>query len=469
MKTKLSHKKYRGTFYIFPALIPLIEILPWLLTLVGSAAGGFIVMKSFFKHHYKKVLLFSILTLCVLGTGGVYIIAQTNHEFENSGSQLVHETKWSALEPKGDLNKNAFPSPPYHWDGKTMQLVWTVKSEENLLSTPSLSDDILLVGTFKNTLQARNLRDGTPIWTLTKNNAIYPPAKITKDKIYIGGGLHMAITSKLSALSYPDGNVLWEREFPSHLESYPVLDEKHSRLWIAGGATGLWCLNSENGTKNWWAQIGHIDSAPLYKDDRLFTAAKLEEYEDGSAFFELSPDTGEIMWSVPLEGNPMSDVQDLGNEQLLISTALGQVGLNKVTDNGWVYGIDLNSPEKIKWKTKLSTMPMPDGKLSKDKKTIYYTLKNGQIWALNTENGDVLWIKKYGEDYRSNLELYEDGDTPFLIAYEGKSGHLRVINANNGDVIQTMDFKSPSYASPVYKKGMLYITTPYFIYAYRLG
>jgi len=463
------YKQYRGTFFIFPSLIPLIEILPWLLTLVGSAAGGIVVIRAFLKQHYRKVLLFGVLTLSILGTGGLFIMAHANHQFENAGSQLVAESDWSNLETKTALPPYSFPAPPYLWDGQELQNVWTVRSRETLLSTPILTDEIMLIGTFKNTLQARALKDGSLLWTLKKNNPIYSPPKVVQDKIYVGEGLHMAANSKLSALSYPDGTVLWEREFPSHLESYPVMDEKNKHLWIAGGATGLWCLNADTGTKLWWAQIGHIDSAPLYKNRRLFTAAKLKEDEDGSAFFELSPENGKILWSIPLEGNPISDTQDLGDDQLLIATAYGQIGLNKATDNGWVYGIDLDKPNKIKWKTKLSTMPMPDGQLSKDRKTIYYALKNGQIWALNTKNGDVLWIKKYGNEYKSNLALYEEGEKAFLIAHEAQTGHVHILEAQTGETIKTLDFKCGSYVAPIYKNGMLYITTPYDIYAYRIG
>lgn len=466
---KNLHHKYRGIFFIFPAMIPLIEILPWLLTIIGTLAGGVRFLEPYiaFHHRYRPVI-YTIMTLCFVVAGGLYLWEKMHVPADDVGSVLVAEADLPTLitEKKIPYFSNTSRTPT--WPAGSLPRLWSISSKAEFLGNPVIAGDLMLIGTFANTLEARSLVDGSLVWNLQKHQPVFTIPKVEGQKIYIGEGLHTANASGLTALSYPDGKVLWERKFASHLESYPEVDDDHDRLWIGAGSFGVWALDSETGKKLWWAKIGHMDTAPLYTDEHLYAHTKLTEDKNGSAFFEIDPDDGDVIWSEILNGNPMGKIMGLGDGKFLLSTAIGQVGLNKDTDAGWVYGIDTTHSKKIRWMTKLSTMALPEGQISRDKKTAYFAVKNGEIWAINTAIGAILWIKKCGVEFKTDVTLFEEGGVSLVIGLT-TDGTVHVVRATDGVEIQKFNVGAGSYSAPLYKDGRLYITTHHSIFAFDVG
>jgi outer membrane protein assembly factor BamB len=459
----LRGRLFKAPSLIFPALIPFIEILPWLLALVGSLAGAssFIAASTKRIREHRSVLLI-IMALCFLGGAGVYY-RDVLFEKEPLITDAENLPTLTSLKTAPGFQ----PTPPPHiWSRPVRQ--WSARRDKHqFLSSPYIADGLLFIGTFGDALEARSLTDGSVIWKLVKHEPISAPPIVSGNTIYVGEGLHTAPNSGLTALSYPDGKPIWERRFPSHVESYPIVDDENKRLWIGAGTEGLWSLKTTDGTKIWQAAIGHIDSAPLYRNGQLFTSARLDEHANGSALFKLAPDTGEVIWSLPLQGNPMSNVISVNETRLLLNNAIGQIGLNKDTDAGWVYGIDISEPPSIAWKVKLPTMAIPDGQITRDKSVAVFGLKNGEIWALNPITGEILWTQKCGDEFKNNVELYEDGNIPFVIGLT-VDGTVNVLNARTGYILQTFSVGTGGYSAPLYKDGMLYLTTPHFIHAYNI-
>ncbi|MCB1551899.1 MAG: PQQ-binding-like beta-propeller repeat protein, partial [Alphaproteobacteria bacterium] len=399
----------------------------------------------------------------------VYIWHRNQLPPEKEGSVLVQAQD---LPPLNNATKFEFIDPPiqkYDWKKSDLKMLWNVTSPVEFLGNPVVIGNMLVVGTFSNALEARSLMDGQLIWSVQKNQPVFTSPAADKEKIYIGEGLHTADMSGLTAISIRNGNPVWERKFGSHIESYPALDPENERLWIGAGSLGLWALNTEDGTKIWWAKIGHIDVPPLFDGTRLFAAAKLQEAKDGSSIFEIDPDSGKTIWSQNMNGNPMGKVMDLGQGKILVSTAIGQVGLNKQTDAGWVYGIDATQKGKVIWTIKLSTMGLPDGQLSQDKKTAFFALKNGEIWAINTKDGSILWIKKCGDEFLTDVGLYQDSiENPKVIGIT-KDGIVHILDALTGQETQKIVKNRGGYSAPLYHNGILYLFTPYSVSAYSVG
>ena len=57
-----------GRLHIFPAFIPMVELLPWLLTAVGALAGASQI--AFWKRHRKRIS--AIALACFIGAAGIY-------------------------------------------------------------------------------------------------------------------------------------------------------------------------------------------------------------------------------------------------------------------------------------------------------------------------------------------------------------------------------------------------------------
>ena len=280
------------------------------------------------------------------------------------------------------------------------------------------------------------------------------------NRIFIGEGYHTSPVCELTALTH-DGTPQWSRRFRSHLESYPTVDMLHHQLWYAGGSTGLWSLSTDTGEKIWWQPLGHMDVPPLYSDGRLFAVAKLKEDADGVAMFELDPEDGKVKWKTPLEGNTMGSIWR-GGERIYLSTARGQVGNLKSTDAGWAYGLSLDG--SVTWKVALPAMPLPEGALSRDGALLFYTLKDGSIIALRTQNGSLAWREKIGDEIQTDIALMEDGSEPYVVAI-AKNGNVSIrAMATGKEYVHFTVEKGDS--NPIYANGTLYITTPTTISAY---
>ena len=448
-------RRYGSTFHIFPAFLPLVELLPWFLTLLGALAGGVQVMSKAMARHKRLRLVALLVSVCLVVAGGLLLWQRTAHRpDESTGSELattlpqLQRLSTERLQPLASTHL-----PP-------LTELWNVPTGHSNLSKPVVKNGQLLVGTWGATVDAYDAVDGHYLWSLQKQEAVFAPPLVTQDRIFVGEGYHTSPVCALTAL-LPDGTPQWSRNFRSHIESAPTVDAKHHRLWQAGGATGLWALSSETGEKLWWQPLGHMDVSPLYRDGTLFAIAKLKEDEDGTALFALDPDDGDIEWKTPLEGNTMGSLLSAG-ERIYLSTALGQVGDKNDRDAGWAYSVTRDG--SIAWKTKLPAMPLPEGALSRDGSLLLYTLKNGSILALHTADGSIAWNAKIGAEIQTDLALIEDGQEAYVVAI-ATSGTVSVRALQTGKEYVHFMVESGE-STPLYADGVLYITTPSSIRAY---
>lgn len=463
---KPTHKpsllRNRSTFYIFPALIPLAELLPWVLSFIGAIAGGSQMARNYMAVHHKfRKTIWAVTAISFIAAGGIYAWEQYRLPPKEEGSELVAAASYSKVE--------GFPLPPpaprLPKAYAPFEKIWSVQTEEQNLGNMDLAYDRLMIGTYKGSFEMRSKWDGSKIETLHKSQPIFTAPAVVGKMVYIGEGLHTADMSALTAFSYLDGKVLWERRFRSHLESTPAVDEENQRLFLGAGTLGLWSLNTKTGEKNWHAPLGHIDVSPLLRDHRLFAAAKLNPDDDisGSALFEIDVESGKILWKTNLSGNPMGDVLAGPDDTILVSTAIGQVGVNKDTDKGWLYG--LNAEGKILWESPLPSMPLPDGQVLADRSLAFFTLKDGSLIAVKMTSGEIAWTQKLGREFQADCALIEDGPEPLVVTIS-LDGGVHVRKARTGESVGHMDVGKGSYTAPLYKDGIIYIANSYTMTAF---
>ena len=232
---KPTHKpsllRNRSTFYIFPALIPLAELLPWVLSFIGAIAGGSQIARNYMAVHQKfRKAIWAVTVISFIAAGGVYAWEQFRLPPKGEGSELVATVSYSKVE--------SFPlSPPAPRLPKAyapFEKIWSVQTEEQNLGNMDLAYDRLMIGTYKGSFEMRSKWDGSKIETLHKSQPIFTAPAVVDKTVYIGEGLHTANMSALTAFSYLDGKVLWERRFRSHLEATPVFGRGDRRALVTG-------------------------------------------------------------------------------------------------------------------------------------------------------------------------------------------------------------------------------------------
>ncbi|MBI1216366.1 MAG: PQQ-binding-like beta-propeller repeat protein [Alphaproteobacteria bacterium] len=450
-----------GRLYIFPAFIPLIEIVPWLLTGLAALAG--ITQVTFWRRHRKALLGFA--GLCCAAALGIVVWQKMHIPDAARGSRPVAPADMSRLEKLQDI----IPSSAGPQEAKAFAPLWTVKTPHESLATPVVAGDLLLTGTFKGTEEARLRKDGTLVWTLHKTEPVFANAVVRGNVAYVGEGLHTAVATVMTAFSLPDGKPLWERQFLSHLEAAVTVDAAHHRLWTGSGDESLWCLDTRDGTPRWHRRIGHIDATPLLSDGTLYTTAWPDMKKDVTDIFALDPETGETRWQVAVPGHVMGSAQRSPyKNDVVATTAIGQVGPQKPTDRGWAHAVSAQG--KLRWTVELPGLPLPEGSVLPDAGPhhaglVIYTLKTGRIVALNADDGSIAWQAVQGKEFDAPATLDVKTEKPLLAAIS-KDGTVTIRDAAEG--VEFHRFKLPlgGYAAPVFDGDVLYVTTPYDMTAY---
>lgn len=450
-KQRPAFPKLSGRLHIFPALIPMIELLPWLLGLVGATAGA--ARFAFLKTHKKQINI--VMAICFVAATGIYIYAQTQKPSEAEGSRMVAAADLPRL--------TAHAAPAAHAD-KTYDdfaPIWSVNTKNEPLAWPVIAGDVFMVGTFKGTLDAYARADGKLAWSLQKKEPIFTNILPVGNVGYVGEGLHTAPAAALTALSLPDGKPLWERQFRSHVESAPVVDEANHRLWTPVGEEGVFALDTRDGSVIWRQKIGHTDATPLLIDGKLYVSAQPDDGATKAALSSVNPDTGAVDWSVNLPGGTMGSPAEGPDGVILLTTAIGQVGPQKDTDKGWSHAVSKDG--KLLWTVELPGMPVPEPFAVKG--LVIHTLKTGEIVALNAKDGTQAWRVKVGKEFHAPAGLRAD-TVPPLLAGITSEGAVALLNAEDGTEIRRFNVKQGGYAAPVFDGDVLYITTPRTITAY---
>lgn len=451
----LAHK-YRNTFFIFPAFLPLLELLPWALTLLGAVAGGTqIVSKAVWQRPWLRYGLLVIgVGLCAAG-GWLLWLRYGDRPDATVGSALeVQNPRVEQHQPKPER-------PLSLQDISPLTLLWTVPAPENNLGKPIVVDGVLYLGTLNGTFDALRATDGQRLWTLHKKEPVFTAPTVTAQRVYVGEGHHYSTSSLLTAQA-KNGAVLWSRQFRSHIESYPAVDEASDRLWISGGDTGLWGLTASSGKLRWWRQIGDMDVPPLYAVGRLFAVAKPDANQVGAVVHELDPDTGKTLWTLNLEGDRMGSLlpDDKGN--FYLGTAKGQVGVVKSSNAGWAHGVSMAG--KLLWSVKLPAMAMPEGAISADKSLLLFALQDGRVIALRTADGSTAWEARIGSEIETDIALIEDISPP-MVAAVANDGSVSIRELMTGKERHQLSVEHGD-SNPAYGNGIFFVATPNSIRAY---
>ncbi len=446
-----------GRLYFFPAFLPLVEIVPWLISLLGlvAAAAGF-SFSGFFKKYKKILVCFSV--LCFATVAGIWIASVPAGELGDKGSVLLNSKQfpsvivYSAVEQSSEHRLPRFAEK------------WSVTTKHQILSTPVIQDDLLIYGSYKGTLEAVSRQSGKAIWSLPKDTYVMSLSKDNEGNIYAGEGLHETQIATLTSFNVKNRTVNWQRKFIGHIESPPVIDEKSNRVWMSSGPGGLWAMNKDNGDVHLHAPLGHLDSRALVYDNKVYVQAQADEDINLTTFSALNEDTGETIWQISQPGQPWGSPILHRNQKMMFSTTgLGQIGVQRRTDKGWAYAISLDG--EIIWQIELPGMALQPGIYIPDDNLIIHTMKSGEIIALEATHGGVRWQVKAGESFMARSTFIDHLQRP-MIASISYDGHFAIRDARTGRKIASAIVGKYSSSAPVVSGDTIYTMSAYEITAF---
>jgi outer membrane protein assembly factor BamB len=329
-----------------------------------------------------------------------------------------------------------------------LTLAWKFTTNGAVISSPSVADGIVYVGSQDKNIYALGAWSGNLIWNFTTLDTIESSPAVANGKVYTGGD-----DGYVYCLDAYKGSLLWKTFVNGELPfTFGSLVLKSSpavfgdRVYIGSMDGYLYALDANNGNVDWKTKTeGPIASSPAVADGAVYFTS--EEPTTG-ALYKLDANSGGLMWkkSIPYQWQFTGGTEMLGSP----SVAAGMVfassnlrdyyGINATTgDTEWTF-TDPAAAEFI-----VSSPIYVNGKL--------FIIDKYNIACLNATNGHTIWSFFTGDELYISPS-YSDGKLYVVTSQR----HIYILDAiNNGTKLASFTTPSSSWSSPTISYGRLYV------------
>src|SRR5436190_2006610 len=184
-----------------------------------------------------------------------------------------------------DLTKK-FARPNYNINAQYPQVKekWIFSSAANVISTPMVTNGLVVFGNQQGTVTALSLKSGRKKWVFKTGGSIYSSPAASKNKIVFGStdGYVYCLDEK--------GKELWKLKTGAAVLGCPVIE--NNIVYIGGSDHQFRAIDLETGKERWNFNglIGPVVSTPvIYKNDVVFGA--WDTY-----LYSVNKNTGSLNW-----------------------------------------------------------------------------------------------------------------------------------------------------------------------------
>jgi outer membrane protein assembly factor BamB len=329
-----------------------------------------------------------------------------------------------------------------------LTMVWKYTTNGAVMSSPSIENGIVYVGSQDKNIYAINAWTGALVWSYATGGTIESSAAVANGKVYIGSDDGYVYCNDAT-----NGNRLW-RTFvngglPKTYGSAVMLRSSPAvvgnTVYIGSMDDNLYALDANSGTVSWkFTTQGPITSSPTISDGAVYITS---EEPAAGALYKIDAAGGGQIWKKQLEYEQQftggTDMQ--GTPTVAAGMVFASANLRTF------YGIDAATGD-IAW-----TFTNPTATEFIVSSPIYL---NGQLFiidkfdiaCLNATTGKQLWSSYSGD------ELYVSpsyADDQLYVATSQR--HIFIINATDGSKTLAYTTPSASWSSPTPCDGRLFI------------
>ncbi|MFO7525112.1 MAG: PQQ-binding-like beta-propeller repeat protein [Ignavibacteriaceae bacterium] len=262
---------------------------------------------------------------------------------------------------------------------------WTYQTNGPIYSTPLVTNNSVIFGSSDNSVYCLNADNGILIWKFKTNAAVLGSAVIEDNIIFIGGS-----DKVFRAVNVNDGNLIWQFDgLNGFIETKPVIYKDY--ILFGAWDEHFYCLDKNSGELKW-----------KWKGERsgvLYSPAVCHPVVNDGIVFFASPDrtlnaveinSGKTLWRTgKYEVRETIGISNDGEKiftRTMNDSIIALPSSHKLEDPVWItnagFGYDISSAQIIE----------KDG-------TIFYPTKTGELYSLNSNNGEILWIHKLSNGY----------------------------------------------------------------------
>lgn len=205
---------------------------------------------------------------------------------------------------------------------------WVFDGEDMITTSPLLTKESVIVGSYSSKLYALNITSGEKQWSFTTGGPITSSASVTPS-----GQIFFSSGDQYTYCLDRNGTLRWKYFINSSTASAPALSDDATSVYISGGAQ-LFSLSALSGELLWsWKSpatggLSLVNPATTSDGSVMFAA--------GSNVYQLS-NLGSLKWTYQVVGDVMDAISVASQDGSIIFGTASYRG--KTTGNGYLYKI----------------------------------------------------------------------------------------------------------------------------------
>jgi len=312
--------------------------------------------------------------------------------------------------------------------------MWQFKCEDEIRSTATVANGMILVGAYDNNLYAVSSESGAFIWKFATEDSIAASPCVYNDNVYIGSADKQLYSVRLSL-----GRLNWKFAAGGPVYSSPRAGFDH--VFFGSDDGYLYAVNATTGRLAWRAQAhSPVRSTPTMGSDHIYFGS------EGGYVFAVTL-AGQTKWQFQAK-RAVSSTPALAEDMVFVGSL-----------DTMVYALDSSSGWAIwRFRTQRPVVSSPvihDG-------VLYIGSADGSLYALDLFSGRKLWSFETDGQIPGTPAVWQNavyfGATDgYIYSVSTKRGQLRWRYKTGGQVI----------ASPTIADNMVFVgATDHYLYAF---
>lgn len=345
--------------------------------------------------------------------------------------------QWTAvaLGLKNYDQAHSYARPVYAMNDSFAQVKrkWLIASEANIISTPAVLHDQVMVGNQNGVMSCFDLKTGKQRWSFQTGGAIFSSPAIAGNNVVFGSG-----NGTIYCLDGKKGKLIWKNETAASVLGSPLV---HGDTVFIGGSDHIFrALNVHTGESIWVYNglNGPVVSSPLLADGKIIfgawdrnlyalnssTGKELWNWNNGSAVINYSPAScipiaanGAIFVVAPDRYISAIDVES-GKTLWRNNDAAVRESIGISADGKWIYGKTMQDTIAIYAANRdkqFATAKIHCGfgyehvpsMLIENEGLVYFGTRNGVVFCLDPTSQKVIWKHKIDNSMVNTVRLID--------------------------------------------------------------
>lgn len=330
--------------------------------------------------------------------------------------------------------------------------------EENAMDTYILPNEVLAIGTKSWTMWRQNpghTAEGqsgpmnlTLRWNFTTGGGIISSPSVVDGRVYVGSQ-----DKNVYCLDARNGGLIWKFKTGFRIKSSPAV--ANGRVYVGPDDGCIYCLNAKNGSLLWkkyaggylpipFASVARLCSSPTVVGDRLYVGSL-----DNNTYC-LDANSGDVKWIYPTSG-PITSSPAVADDAVYITSQEPNIGaLFKLdADNGTlIWQLELPYQMKARGTDMHASPTVADG-------MVFTSANKFEYYGVNATTGKIKWTyRNLADEFIVCSPAYHEGKLYLVDQF-----FIVCVNAIGGNPIWRSWLGAELYVSPSYADGKLYVAS----------